>query len=208
MKKSIVMLLAIATAVACNKKETTAATDHVGDDTATNTEMSATVDSGTMSGDSASLANNQSQTAALNDQDKKFADAAAKGGMMEVMAGELAAKNATNQTVKALGEMMVKDHTKANNELKQWASANAYTLPTSLDAAQQKKYDELKTKKGAEFDRMYTDQMVTDHKKTIADFKKEASEGSDTSLKGFASKTLPALEHHLMESEKAKDAVK
>jgi len=208
MKKSIVMLLAIAAAVACNKKETTAATDHVGDDTATNTEMSATVDSGTMSGDSASLANNQSQTPALNDQDKKFADAAAKGGMMEVMAGELASKNATNQTVKALGEMMVKDHTKANNELKQWASANAYTLPTNLDAAQQKKYDELKTKKGAEFDRMYTDQMVTDHKKTIADFKKEASEGSDTSLKGFASKTLPALEHHLMESEKAKDAVK
>jgi putative membrane protein len=204
MKKSIVMLLAIATVVACNKKETTAA-DHAGDPT----EMSVQEDSGSMTRDSATTtAQSSSETATVNDQDKKFADAAAKGGMMEVMAGELAVKNAANPTVKALGEMMVKDHSKANDELKQWASANTYTLPTNLDASQQKKYDELKAKKGAEFDRMYTSQMVIDHNKTIADFKKEVAEGSETSLKAFAGKTLPALEHHLMESEKAKNTVK
>lgn len=205
MKKSIVMLLAVATVAACNKKETTAA-DHSGDQT----EMSAPSDSGTMSmpADSASTSQNTSETSTLNDQDKKFADAAAKGGMMEVMAGELAVKNAVNPSVKALGEMMVEDHSKANEELKQWASANAYTLPANIDADQQKKYDALKAKKGADFDRMYTDQMVTDHQKTIADFKKESSEGGNASLKAFADKKLPALEHHLMESEKAKKAVK
>ena len=205
MKKSIVMLLAIATLASCNKKETTAA-DHSGDQA----EMTATdADSGAMTQDSASSTQNSSQTvASLNDQDKKFADAAAKGGMMEVMAGELAAKNATNATVKSLGEMMVKDHTKANDELKTWAAANAYTLPAQIDDAQQKKYDELKAKKGAEFDRMYADMMVKDHETTIADFKKEAAEGSEASLKGFASKTLPTLEHHLMESQNAKKAVK
>jgi len=206
MKKSIVMLLAIATLVACNKKETTAA-DHSADSTEMNASTDA--DSGAMSQDSASTTQNSAQTtASLNDQDKKFADAAAKGGMMEVMAGELAAKNATNATVKSLGEMMVKDHTKANDELKAWAAANAYTLPAKIDDAQQNKYDELKAKKGAEFDRMYADMMVKDHETTIADFKKEAADGSETSLKGFASKTLPALEHHLMESQNAKKAVK
>jgi putative membrane protein len=204
MKKSIVMLLAIAALTACNKKETTAG-DHSGD----HSEMSAPVDSGSMTSDSATTtAQTSAETATLNDQDKKFADVAAKGGMMEVITGELAAKNATNATVKALGQMMVKDHSKANEELKQWAAANAYTLPASVDADQQKKYDELKAKKGAEFDRMYTDLMVADHNKTIADFKKEAAEGSETSLKSFATKTLPALEHHLMESQKAKNAVK
>ena len=206
MKKSIVMLLAVATIASCNKKETTTAADQSGDQT----EMSATTDSVTMSAsaDSASTSQNTAETSNLSDQDKKFADAAAKGGMMEVMAGELAAKNGTSADVKALGEMMVKDHTKANEELKQWASANSYTLPANLDADQQKKYDALKAKKGAEFDRMYAAQMVTDHQKTIADFKKEASEGSNAALKSFAEKKIPALEHHLMESEKTKNSVK
>lgn len=50
--------------------------------------------------------------------------------------------------------------------------------------------------------------MVSDHKKDIAEFKEEASKGTETSLKSFASKTVPTLEHHLMESEKAQSAVK
>jgi len=104
--------------------------------------------------------------------------------------------------------MMVKDHSNANEELKKWASAKGYTLPTNLAPDQQKKYDELKVKKGVEFDRMYTDLMVSDHQKDIAEFKKEASNGKETSLKSFAGKTVPTLEHHLMESEKAKAAVK
>lgn len=204
MKNSILSLLAIAAMTACNKKETVA-TDHSGD----SMEMSATpADSPQTLNDSATVSQPNATASSLSDQDKKFADAAATGGMMEVMAGELAASTSSNATVKALGEMMVKDHTKANNELKNWASKAGYTLPTGLNAEQQKKHDELKAKKGAEFDRMYTDLMVTDHKKTIADFKKESAEGSESSLKAFATKTIPALEHHLMASEKAKAAVK
>lgn len=203
MKKTILMLVAIAAITACNKKET-AAVDHSAD----HSEMSAPVDSGAMPEDSLSTSQTSSEEMSLNDQDRKFANAAAKGGMMEVMAGELAVKNATNPTVKKLGEMMVKDHTKANDELKQWASKTSYTLPTRLDADQQKTYDDLKAKKGSDFDRMYTDLMVKDHEKTITDFKKEAADGSEISLKNFATKTLPALDHHLIESKKAKDAVK
>jgi putative membrane protein len=205
MKNSILTLLAFAALVACNKKENTAATDSTADTTTMNPPADSPMtlnDSATVSGTSTG------STATLNDQDKKFADAAARGGMMEVMMGDLAAKTSTNASVKALGEMMSRDHGKANEELKKWASVSGYTLPTSLNAEQQKKYDELKTKKGTEFDKMYTDLMVSDHKKDIADFKKEASEGSEISLKGFASKTLPTLEHHLMEAEKAKAAVK
>lgn len=204
MKKTIVTLFAAALLVACNKKETSPTVDHSSD----HMETSAQDESATTGTDSLTTIDNSASVAQLSDQDKKFADAAAKGGMMEVMAGKLAADLSTNTTVKTLGEMMVKDHTKANDELKQWASKNAYTLPAKLDADQQKKYDELKAKKGVEFDRMYTDLMVADHQKTIADFKKEAAEGSETALKSFASKTLPALEHHLMESQKAQKAVK
>lgn len=206
MKNSILTVLAVAAMVACKKNETTTS-DQSADTTAT---MSAPADTSMTTGDSATTAASNSNTAtnALSAQDKKFADAAATGGMMEVMLGQLASSNASNATVKSLGAMMVKDHGKANDELKKWASASGYTLPTSLNADQQKKYDDLKAKKGAEFDRMYADLMVSDHQQDIAEFKKQASEGSEASLKSFASTTLPTLEHHLMESEKAKTAVK
>lgn len=203
MKNSILSILAFAAIVACKKSDTTNTESSA--DTST---VTAPADTGMMTNDSTAVSNGTETQSTLSDQDKKFAEVAAKGGMMEVMAGQLAATNASNEKVKALGEMMVKDHTKANDELKNWAAKVGHQLPTSLDAEKQKVYDDLKAKKGADFDRKYTDLMVTDHKKTIADFKKQASDGSETSLKSFAEKTIPALEHHLMESEKAKAAVK
>ncbi|SMP35279.1 DUF4142 domain-containing protein [Chryseobacterium profundimaris] len=204
MKNSILTILAVAAMVACKKNETT-----TSDQTA-DSAMTAPADTSMNMGDSATTAMSDSNmsNSTLSDQDKKFADAAATGGMMEVMLGELASTNGSNASVKSLGAMMVKDHGKANDELKKWASASGYTLPTAMNAEQQKQYDDLKAKKGAEFDRMYAGLMVKDHQKDIAEFKKQAAEGSDASLKSFASTTLPTLEHHLMEAEKANNAVK
>ncbi|RKT01682.1 DUF4142 domain-containing protein [Chryseobacterium defluvii] len=203
MKNSILALLAVAAMVACKKNETTAV-----DQSADSAAVIAPADTVMDVNDSTVVSDTSGVANSLSDQDKKFADAAAKGGIMEVMMGQLAATNANNATVKALGQMMVKDHGKANDELTKWASTVGYTLPAGLDAAKQKEYDDLKAKKGADFDRAYTALMVDDHKKDIAEFKKQAAEGKEASLKSFADKTLPTLEHHLMESKKAKNAVK
>jgi len=207
MRNSILSILTVTALMACNKNETKTM-DTTGDSTVVmpNDSAASNTDTAMMPTDSTATGNSTSSN--LSDQDKKFADAAAKGGMMEVMMGQLAASNASQAAVKSLGAMMVKDHSKANDELKQWATATGYKLPTTMDADQQKKYDDLKTKKGTDFDHAYTDLMVSDHKKDIAEFKEEASKGTETSLKSFASKTVPTLEHHLMESEKAKSAVK
>lgn len=203
MKNSILALLAVAALMACKKNETTAV-----DQSADSSAMAAPADSAMNGNNSATMSDTAGTKDSLSNQDKKFAGAAAQGGMMEVMMGQLAASNAGNAAVKTLGEMMVKDHGKANDELKKWASTAGYTLPTGLDAEKQRQYDDLKAKKGSEFDRAYTDLMVNDHEKDIAEFKKQAAEGTDASLKSFASQTLPTLEHHLAESKKAKDAVK
>jgi putative membrane protein len=202
MKNSALTIFALVAFMACKKTETTAVNRSTD-----STVISTPVDSPMKVNDSTKVTTPSSANS-LSEQDKKFADAAAKGGLMEVMMGKLAATNATGATVKTLGEMMVKDHSKANDELKKWASTVGYTLPTGLDAEKQKKYDDLKAKKGTEFDRMYTDLMVSDHKKDIEEFKKEGSDGKEASLKSFANNTLPTLEHHLMESEKAKKTVK
>ena len=195
MKNSILTILAIASLVACKKNETVVV-DNTTDSTAMTKPM-----------DSASTMSDSSSTAMLTDQDKTFVDAAAKGGMMEVMLGNIAETNASNQSVKDFGKMMVTDHTKANDELKSWAMNAKYNLPTSLDADQQKKVDDLKMKKGAEFDKAYTSMMVDDHKKDIAEFKKEAMDGTGD-VKAFASKTVPTLEMHLTKAEDAMKAVK
>ncbi len=202
MKNSVLTMFAIISLTACKKNETTTVNQ-----SADSISESAPLDSPMAVSDSAKVTNTPASNV-LSDQDNKFADAAARGGLMEVMMGKLAAANGTHASVKTLGEMMAKDHSKANEELKKWASSVNYKLPAGLDADKQKKYDDLKAKKGADFDRMYADLMVSDHKEDIEEFKKESSDGQQADLKSFASKTLPTLEHHLMESKKTKTAVK
>ncbi|WP_126650576.1 DUF4142 domain-containing protein [Chryseobacterium aureum] len=203
MKNLVVTVFAVAALAACKKNDQTPSTQ-----SQESTAMSPPAESGMTVSDSTKMPDQKNQKIPLSDEDKKFADAAAIGGLMEVMMGKLAETNAENSAVKSLGAMMVKDHTSANDELRSWASANGYTLPTGLDAEKQKMYDDLKARKGKDFDRKYTDLMVSDHKEDVEAFKKEATAGKEASLKSFASKILPTLEHHLKESEKAKNAVK
>jgi len=129
--------------------------------------------------------------------DSKFVMDAAKGGLMEVEMGRMAADHATDPEVKQFAQRMVTDHTKANDELKTVASQKGITLPTSIDASDKAKMDKMSKMSGEAFDKAYMDDMVKDHKKDVAEFRKEANGGKDADIKGFASKTLPTLEEHL-----------
>lgn len=137
-------------------------------------------------------------------KDKKFLKRAAVGGMAEVELGQLAQQRGSSDSVKQFGQQMVQDHSKANDELKQIAMSKGVELPTSLDAKSQRTLAKLQKLSGAEFDKAYIDDMVSDHKDDIADFKKESRSGQDSDTKAFASKTLPTLESHLQMAEKAK----
>jgi putative membrane protein len=142
------------------------------------------------------------------EDDTKFAVAAADGGMMEVELGKLAQTNASLQQVKDFGKMMVEDHSKANDELKALAQQKNISLPSALSDDKQKKYDDLAAMKGRDFDKAYTDFMVSDHKDDIEEFKDEAEKGADADIKNWAGGKVPVLEHHLEMAQAAKDAVK
>ena len=122
---------------------------------------------------------------------------AAIGGMAEVELGRLASTKAQNPEVKRFAQMMVTDHTKANDELKALEAKNNIPLPTSLDAKHQSTIQRLQGLSGEEFDRAYVDDMVEDHEKDVQMFEKESASGPGGDSKPFASKTLPTLRKHL-----------
>jgi putative membrane protein len=128
--------------------------------------------------------------------DKKFAMDAAVGGMAEVELGKLAAEKASNPDVKQFGQRMVDDHGKANDELKTVASKETIDLPASLDAKHQATVDKLSKLSAADFDKAYVKEMVKDHDTDVKEFQKEAQNGQNTSVRDFASQTLPTLQEH------------
>ncbi|MDQ2843812.1 MAG: DUF4142 domain-containing protein [Acidobacteriota bacterium] len=133
----------------------------------------------------------------LNSGDSTFAMKAAQGGMAEVQLGKLAADKASNPDVKAFGQQMVDDHTKANDQLKSVAQQENMTLPTDLNAKDQAMYDRMSKLSGAAFDRAYVKDMVKDHEMDVKEFQKESTAGKDDNIKNFASQTLPVLQGHL-----------
>ncbi len=150
---------------------------------------------------------NSNMSSAVTTADRSFMDKAAQGGMAEVELGQLAEQNAQSQEVKDFGKRMVTDHTKANDQLEQVASKEAVKLPTTLDAKDQETKDHLSKLHGAAFDRAYMQDMVADHKKDVAEFKRESTSAHSPDLKDWVSGTLPTLESHLQEAEKIAPSV-
>jgi putative membrane protein len=137
----------------------------------------------------------------LTNQDEKFVKEAAEGGMMEVELGRLATEKASSADVKAFGQRMVTDHSKANQKLMDLASNKGITLSKTLSTDMQKERDRFAKLSGAEFDRMYMQHMVKDHKKDVSEFEKESQKATDTGVRSFAEQTLPTLKEHLTLAE-------
>lgn len=126
-----------------------------------------------------------------------FITKAASGGMMEVQLGNLAQEQAQNQRVKDFGAMMVRDHSKANDELKSIASGKNVALSDSLMPEHKHHVTDLQKRKGAAFDKAYMNMMVQDHQKDVQEFEKASNNLSDGEVKAFATRTLPTLKAHL-----------
>lgn len=140
--------------------------------------------------------------------DTEFAVSAADAGMLEVQLGTLALTKATKSVVKQLGQNMIDDHTKANDELKALTQSKNITLPTSLSDKHQKKYSDLSEKSGTDFDKEYIDLMVKDHKDVVDMFKKAFEKCNDADLKAWAAGKISALEHHLSMAENIQKQLK
>jgi putative membrane protein len=130
---------------------------------------------------------------------------------MEVELGKYAQQNAHNKRVKNFGAMMVRDHSKVNDELKSIAQKKNFDIPTTMDDKHLKMVNDLQQKRGSDFDKDYMKEMVNDHEKDVDKFKKFAENNNDKidpDLKSFASKTLPVLLMHEDSAKNIRDVVK
>ena len=152
--------------------------------------------------DAAASASSQDMVAS---GDKKFLTTAAGGGMFEVEVGKLAATKASDPGVKSYGQMLVTDHTAANDKLKAIATAHGVMLPEALPTAQQKALDKLSAKSGDDFDKAFIQEVgLKDHKHDISLFERASKKAKADDVREFATATLPTLKQHLADAEQLK----
>lgn len=129
------------------------------------------------------------------DKDHAFIQMAGKAGMGEVKLAELGVEKGHSEEVKNLAAMLVKDHTKANNELGAIAKAKGIEIPMPGEK-EKGKLAMISAKTGADFDKAFLAEMKECHKKDIALFEETSAEAKDKDVKTFIDKTLPVLKTH------------
>ena len=132
--------------------------------------------------------------------DKNFILAAAQGGMTEVKLGELAATGGMRDDVKEFGQMMVKDHTAINDDLKTLAAQKGITLPHRLAAEHQSMVDRMAALTGPRFDNAFLIVMIQVHEKDAKAFKAESAATQDADIKHFLDAATPIVQSHLQQA--------
>lgn len=128
-----------------------------------------------------------------------FVDTAAASDQFEIAISKLAEKNAASAKVKTFAAQMVRAHTDSTAALKAAAgeASPAITPAPHTTPTQQAALDSLSSKTGDFFDKAYATAQVDAHQKTLDALKGYAANGSDASLKAFATKMIPVVTAHL-----------
>ena len=130
--------------------------------------------------------------AGANLSDHEFVRDVALKNMTEVELSRMALDKATSPDIRAFAQRMIDDHGAAGHNLKSVLSGQPIEWPVQLDDKPKKIADELATKQGADFDRVYVKAMVAGHQdlaaklesrldvQSLADWKTAAAGRADT----------------------------
>lgn len=125
-----------------------------------------------------------------------FVIQASISNLQEISAGNLAAQKASRPDVKAFGQQMVADHTKAQTALMQLAKSKGYQVPAAATTPPPPEPMLVKAS-GKDFDRIYVHMMVPGHQQTVLKYQTYAVNGKDPDVKKYAAQTLPVVKGHL-----------
>lgn len=138
--------------------------------------------------------------APISQADSDFLRAALRGSEKETAMAQLALNRAGSEYVKQFARRMLDDHSLVNRQMKLIARRGG------IDIGKTDKYTPneavappgfLQELRGADFDSWYMAEMVKDHQNDIADFEREANNGTNSVVSVWAAQKLVTLRQHL-----------
>lgn len=127
--------------------------------------------------------------------DAQFLQEAGQNAEAEIALASLAQKQATDQRVKSLADILKRDHEAARTELQKLAKSRKAEL-TAMTVGRLATYNRLEKLSGADFDREWVTAIIELHRDTRGLFSR-ASRSSDVEVKAFATLQATNLEDHL-----------
>ena len=121
---------------------------------------------------------------------------AVQGNLAEIQLGQLAQEKTQSAEVKSYAQMLVTDHSTANEQAEKVAKQIGITIPTELSLSQKTTYNRMSKLSGTAFDRAFVAEMIAGHKTNITRFQNEAKKKDDPAA-DFANQMLPTLKKHL-----------
>jgi putative membrane protein len=126
---------------------------------------------------------------------RHFLTVASIDNLQEVSAGQLAVQKAKWADVRSFGQMMVKDHGQAEQQLTQLAKSKNIRIPAEAVGGIQPDIN-LKNA-GGNFDKLFVHAMVSGHHSAVGMFQNYATTGKNPAVREFARQMLPTLKAHL-----------
>jgi putative membrane protein len=135
-----------------------------------------------------------------------FLNMAAASDAFEIETSKLAVTNGASAAVKKFAAQMVTAHEGSTTKLKALTATLSPALAPNpaLNAEQQQKLADLKTKQGADFDTAYAAAQVAGHQQTLDTLKGYDATGEVAQLKTFAAGLAPTVAAQLNMAESLK----
>ena len=129
-----------------------------------------------------------------SDDDIAFVRQATENARKEIQSARDALLQLQNPDLIRVAEMLVNDHSGANQRLSKIAEAKQWPLP-----APQMQAAPPSGAASSNFDAKWTAEMIAGHERSVELYSAEAQGGEDKDVRKYASDTLPTIEHHLAE---------
>ncbi|WP_114953719.1 DUF4142 domain-containing protein [Sphingosinicella terrae] len=127
---------------------------------------------------------------------------AASSDMFEIESSRLALQQSQNPAVRQFAQMMINDHTRTTNEATAIARQQGMNPPPPMMAPHhQQMLDELRAAGPANFDSAYKRAQIAAHQEALNLHQGFASGGDNEALRGFAQRTVPAIQMHYQHAQ-------
>jgi len=147
-------------------------------------------------GDLGALTDNDA--AALPTDAATFIKTAGASDLYEIKSSQLALDKSKDKDVRDFAQMMITDHTKTTQGVKDAAKkANLTVSPPELSADQQQKMSDLQPLSGADFDKAYLDQQLPAHQQALDMMQNYVANGDTPALQDAAKTAIPIIQKHI-----------